>query len=328
MSNSNIKQALSKALDFLVSNQQPDGEIPLYYSPDPTMQSNCRYDSIVFSTGLTAYYLSWADDPRARQIIENAKSYLVQEMQPFGMWEWWAQKNHKRAVPDADSTAVCSIALEDHPVIRSGFNRGIFLTQRDKDGRFLVELIRKDGSFQNLDCLVNVNVVWYLGEQPETQPALDYVYRLVLEDSPDIQSLWYYPDKLVTYYAISRAYRHGITRLGQLRDVIIQRTVNRQEDNGCFGDEVLTAHSICLLLNFDYQDRSVIDRALNWLLEQQDARGAWKMICSYLWPNSAWMPDILIHPDAPPHSSIYWGSAEITTAAVIEALARNMLYWQ
>lgn len=314
------QQALSKALDFLAANQKPDGEIPLYITPDPTMQRHCLPDSVTFGTIATALHLSRVDDPRARQIIQQAQAYLAKEMLPFGIWGWWGSGSTNQAVPDTEDTALASIVIKDHPVVRSGFNRGLLLARRNEDGLFWTELVRTNGSLNIIDSICNVNVPWYLGNCPEIEPAINFVNNLILTDHPDVRSVWY-PHKFMTYYAIARAYRHGITGLGRSRAVILEKTVESQQPDGCFGDELVTAHGICILIDFDYEDRTVIDRAVNWLIDRQQPNGAWAKIWASTWPDVTWMPTVQIHPDAPPGTAIYWGSEELTTAGVIEALA-------
>ena len=157
----------------------------------------------------------------------------------------------------------------------------------------------------DVDCVVNANVLLYLGESAETDPAIDYLIDTVRRHREGECDKWH-RRPLSVYYMLSRAYFNGARRLGVVRDLVIERIRALGRRAGGFGNELESALGACALLNVDAAP-SELDRSVEYLLDTQDRSGAWPKTPLY-WGG--------------PKKMYGWGSEELTTALCVEALAR------
>lgn len=107
---------------------------------------------------------------------------------------------------------------------------------------------------------------------------------------------------------VSRAFKNNITALGENREFIIKSTLSYQKIPGVFGSDLDTALALNTLFNFDYSGKE-INSGINYLLKRQLADGSWKKSFLFLGP-FPWR---------------YYGSEELTTALVLEAM-KNYLH--
>jgi hypothetical protein len=180
------------------------------------------------------------------------------------------------------------------------------LTARDGAGRFHTWL-RRPGRPNDVDAVVNANVVLHLGERRETEAACEYLRECVHSTA---DSYWYYVDDSALHYAVSRASRHGARALHDLREVLVEKALDRQRPDGSFGDELCTAWTVSTLLNVESDRNDAISRAVGSLLGRQFADGSWACVPAFAGP------------EPPGPRTFRWGSEELTTAACVEALAR------
>ncbi|MBI5030986.1 MAG: hypothetical protein HZB51_10695 [Chloroflexi bacterium] len=254
--------------------------------------------------------------------------FLCAEMERNGLWRYWSSRNalHDVLPPDLDDTSCISFILNQHQQTLA--NRELILANRTRDGLFYTWLapraasaphwaneIRRatntsartlfsiSGTLENVDCAVNANVLLYLGECRETQPAIDFLKQ---STSKETICSSYYADRIALYYLLSRAYYNGVPSLEETRDAVIQSIITRQVRDRSFGNALLTALAICTWLNFN-QPQSALDGAVAYLLRTQSHVGSWKRIPMWLGPAS------------------YYGSEELTTALCVEALSRYLL---
>ena len=324
----NLERVIARAINFLYDSQLAYGEFKTYAASDETMSEECRFDSSPFATAFVLYSISFWRDARVRVMTARGLDFLRSEMEGNGLWRYWSSRNELRDVlpPDLDDTACISFILKKHqqPIA----NRELILANRTRDGLFYTWLIPRanctpnlaneipravnasaltlfsiSGTLDNIDCAVNANGLLYLGECEETQPAIGYLNHSVLEE--EICSS-YYADRLAFYYMFSRACFNGASSLGETRSAVMNRITARQERDGSFGNELLTALAICTWLNFK-EPRDGLERAIESLLQTQSQGGSWKKIPLWLGP-------------AP-----YYGSEELTTALCVEALSRYLL---
>jgi hypothetical protein len=140
-----------------------------------------------------------------------------------------------------------------------------------------------------------------LGERDETRSACRYLIDTI-EGGHERESYLHYLDDMTLYYAVSRAYAHGAQSLSGARGAIVEKVLQRGNDDGSFGDELATACAVCTLANFEYDDGERLERAARYLEGRQRPDGSWRRAAMYLQPG------------------IYYGSEELTTALSIEAL--------
>jgi hypothetical protein len=302
---SQIDRAVSKAVGFLQGNQLRHGEFKTYVSPDSTMRRILHFDSSPFVTTFVIYSLDFVEDPRVDDMTRRALDFLQSEEERSGIWRYWTSLNDKRIDPDLDDTSCISFLLRKHGR-RFGGNQETIYRNRNSEGLFYT-WIRDPYSTEpnDVDCVVNTNVLLYLGENANTRAACLYVND-VINRHAELENSVYYIDKSAVYYCVSRAIREGVRCLAASRDSIICRTLRSQNPDGSWGDELATAFSLCTLLNSDAADSSVMDLGISFLLKRQQFTGSWTSSAFY------------IARDA----SVWWGSEELTTAICIEALVR------
>jgi hypothetical protein len=155
---------------------------------------------------------------------------------------------------------------------------------------------------EDIDPAVNANAILYLGEGPDTAPAIDWLNAMVNREAPIPESL-YYKDILALHYMIARACRHSAPSLLQSKKRLVELTIMRRRVDGTFGSSLSTALAASVLLTFD-PDNNVLREALDFIVRHQGSNGSWEAEPFYSGPTE------------------FWGSAELTTAFCVEVLAR------
>ena len=304
-----VADTIGRAVGFLQRNQLPHGEFRIYAFGDPALQTGCRLDSSPSVAAFVAHAARFVADPRVTEIRRRVVDFLAGEMQGPGLWSFWTKRVARSIAPDVDDTAWVSYELRSHhPHILFGSNVPALLANRDAEGRFLT-FFRPAGAANDVDSVVNASALFYLGERPETRAACTFLNDVILNDR-ETGSYAYYANHLALYYAVSRARFVGVTGLDRSRVAIVDKVLARQGHDGGFGDELATAFAVCALMNLGYDGAPVLARAIEALVDRQDEGGAWPASAVFAGPE----------PPAPP--SIWWGSAEFTTAICLEALAR------
>ena len=307
-----IEDSVNRAINFLYKNQLPWGEFKTYASWNPWF-FGASFDSSPFITTFVLYSLWNIRGEKVKTITQKAINFLLSEKEKGGIWRFWTSKNKKRLPPDLDDISVVSFILKLNNVSFDD-NLQLVLNNRNKDGLFLTWIMEgeyKNNIFwrivkENVDCVVNVNVLLYLGKN---DPQVSSYINLAI-NSNKFRSI-YYPNKLALFYMVSRAFKNDITCFKESKDKILKSTLNRQKKQGVFGNELETALALNTLFNFNYYGKE-IDLGINYLLEKQSANGSWKKAVLFLGP-PVWFL-------ATPPRYRYYGSEELTTALCIEAL--------
>jgi hypothetical protein len=305
-----VRDSIGRAVGFLEHAQLPHGEFRIWAASDRALRRDCRLDSTPSVAAFVAYAARFIDDPRMARIRGRVVDFLVSEMQGPGLWAFWTTRVRRTIAPDVDDTAWVSYELRrHHPHIFFGRNVPALLANRDEQGRFRT-FFRMPGEANDVDAVVNASALFYLGERPETRAACDFLNAVIVGDAEQ-GSYAYYADHLALYYSASRAYFAGVSGLERSRGAMIEKVAARMSADGGFGDELATAFGVCTLLNVGFDDMTVVDRAIDTLVDRQCPDGSWA--------RSA----VFAGPEPPEPASIWWGSEEFTTAICLEALARH-----
>ena len=308
-----LEHSLSQAIDFLYQNQLPSGEFRTYLSLDKQMQHNVGSDSCNFVTGVFLYSTRFVEHPKIAEMMDKARYFLIEEMEGAGFWRYWTRASSKMIAQDLDDTSLISFTLQDHdPLIRSGHNKKKIIDNRNPNGLFYT-WIKVDNMQNDVDSVINANVLLYLGDIPETKAASDYLNTLVLTAS-ETSSYWYYLNDMALYYAMSRAYFHGVESLKPSTGIMLDKVLSFRQKDGALGDELTTALGICTSLNLGLGDVALLKTMVESLLHRQQPGGYWARIPFYTGPE----PPI-------PHSA-WFGSEELTTSICVEALTRFQKY--
>ncbi len=332
-----LSASVVSGLSFLHSSQLPTGEFSSYRFRDPYVASEREFDSSPFPTALIAYCLRFFGVPKAKEMIAKAAQFLFREMEAGGIWRYWTSQHqyHRNIPPDLDDIACASSILQLNG-INFPDNRKLVLANRSSKGLFYTWIIPRFAiprNFENfrvalkealnpvslyyfwkltesepedVDGVVNANMLFYLGEGPETKNVIEYLIAVVQEGREESCDKWHL-SRFNLYYAISRNIFAKMKGLEPLRDLLVERIVSAANDDGTIGGHLLdTALAVCSLLNLEVES-PVLDRAIQAIVSAQTDTGAWPTLPLYY---------------GGPKKYYGWGSEELTTAFCLEALVR------
>jgi hypothetical protein len=309
----NIVETIQKGIDFLYRSQLPWGEFKTLASFDPLFIFS-HFDSSPFFTSLILYSIKDIPDERVKIITKKGIDFLISEMEDEGVWRFWTKREKNYLPPDLDDIANISLVLKLNGIKVQ--NRELIVKNKNEKNLFLtwVEEERVKKSFWwkkikgQVDCVVNANVLAYLGE--EIKEVLDFLKDMVRKKE---FFSYYYPSKLSFFYFLSRAFKEGIESLREVKEEVIRETIKFQKKNGSFGNELETALALNTFFNFDYFGEE-IESGIRFLLKKQKKEGSFR--CCYFFYGAPFY--LLAIP--PGHS--YYGSSEFTTSLCLEAFQK------
>jgi hypothetical protein len=335
---SDLSARVDAALAFLAREQRADGEFPAFRARDPAIVREREYDSTPFATTYVLHALSHVDHPRVQSLAMPALDFLEAEMESHGVWRYWTSNHprHDAIPPDLDDTCCASAAL-----LRFGrripANQALILANRDRRGLFYTWLVprlararppgywsltlrelpinrarlyfwtRTEASPSDIDCVVNANVLHYLGHCSEARPVVEFLRRALEEGRAGGCDKWH-RNACAFYYAVSRAYAGGVKALEPLRKPLRVRT----EAVLTHAAELASAEvalAVCALFNLGHRPAN-LGAAIGRLVAAQQDDGAWPAFALY-WGGR-------------PDRNHCWGSRALTTSLCAEAIARSM----
>jgi len=332
---SDLDAGIKRGLEFLRRSQLPSGEFKVYMSTDNTSENDCVVDSSVFPTALIAYSLGFAPAEDVHAVLEKTFGFFLSEMEGAGLWRYWTRQHqyHSTIPPDLDDIACVSYVLRRHDVPFPS-NRKMILSCRGAKGLFYTWVTLRwplplDASYwrvvfrqwinpvrqyyfwklnesapNDVDCVVNANVLFYLGESEATEPVVKYLLDVLRRGGEGYCDKWHL-NPFTFYYVVGRNFHAGVTALESAREEVVNRIVKAAKPDGSIGEGTLdTALAVCALL---YWKSSVpqLKRAVAFLLDQQRADGDWPRAVLYY---------------GGPKRYYGWGSEELTTGFCLEAL--------
>lgn len=336
------RQAAETALEFLEHRQHSSGEFKMDFTFEQWIdpQTGCPgvgVDESPFSTSYIIHSLSYSSHPAARRITTAAMRYFRDQELPGGMWRYW----NKGTAPlgdipaDADDTACISELVErfDSP---APDNKWLLRLNRDSRNLFYTwitprlsaglnrrywSIVLSDVTFERLvlfwmrspatrgdvDAVVNANVALYFGAVQETEPVVDLLLQVARDGAETTCDKWY-PDINTFYYAASRCYARGMTRLAEMTQPMLTRFSEQSGADGRIGDnDMLTALAAGAILNFGIESK-LLAPAIDYLLKTQQDDGGWMSRPFYT------------NGSRPAQTT--WGSRELTTGFCLEAIER------
>lgn len=337
MSTDGLDVSVARGLSFLRRSQLPTGEFRVFMSTDPALERDCVADSSPFATSLVAYSLGFADAAEAGGMIEKCVRFFLAEMEGPGLWRYWTKQHRHHSVipPDLDDIACVSLVLRRHGVAFPANERLVY-ANRNREGLFYTWLAPRRpmpfvaafwraalGPWLNpvkqyyfwklnesepgdVDCVVNANVLFYVGAGPETRAVVDYLLGVFRRGGEGCCDKWHL-NPFTFQYAVSRNYAAGVAAFGEVREEAVRRLVAAARPDGSVGDNCLeTALTACALLSWGSAVPE-LGRAVNFLVAAQRPGGDWPRAALYY---------------GGPKKFYGWGSEELTTGFCLEALAR------
>ena len=333
----NLKQSINRGLKFLSEKQLPGGEFKSYRSTDPLMKEDCVFDSSPFPTALIVFSLSFSKAPVAGEMINQALKFLLSEMENHGIWRYWTFSHpyHKNIPPDLDDISCISVVLKQHGILFPD-NKKIILANRNATGLFYTWIVPRrnlkrsfaylkvvfkealkpvrlyyfwkhnESKPNDIDAVVHSNVLFYLGNKPETRPAIDYLINIIKNDKEEGCDKWHLSPFNLQYF-LSKNYFAGIFEFEMIREKSINKLLTASYSTAEKEDNILEiALKSCALLNW-HCPADKLYPYIEQILKHQDNAGSWPIFPLYY---------------GGPKKYFGWGSEEITTAYCLEALIR------
>ena len=302
-------RAIGSALDYLDRTVDAGGAWPSRVYANPACTGPSGDEQVPFVAALGALHLKSCSDPRAERLRGRTRAFLLERMEPPGVWRYWPA-----LPPDLDDTAVCSLVVGPHIYGALGWTLPAVFRQREPEGRFRTWMRSAPDAvtpWDDVDSVVNANVVAWLGDRPETRPAQRWL-ETVVREGREKGSSWYYPDPMDLYAAMARAASAAAGVFGALRPLLAARILERRQPDGSFGVPHRTAqalsglHRLCAVLGPSVDPAASVAR----LVEMQRPDGSWPS--GVVWQG----------PPPPEQPSAWFVSDALATACGVEALAR------
>lgn len=328
------RDALARGLDFLMRSQLPDGQFRVLSSPSATLSVDCVADSSVFATALVSDALKNVAGTAAMR--ERALDFLLTEMDANGLWRHWTRDHprYRLLPPDLDDTACVSsiLAFGGRRIID---NRPLMLANRNRRGLFYTWVAPRAGPILrwravllqllhpaalhwiftktparplDVDAGVNANVLYHLGERPETRPVVTYLLDVIRADAETRSDKWY-DNRFVMYYFLARA-------LAPVSTTGVRRIREK----------------VGISLPSSPLDRA-ISSAVYARLDSRCPAADIEMLCADQGEDGSWPRGAVYHGGrrrlaagrfgTTPPDMVRWGSEELTTAFAVEGLS----YW-
>jgi hypothetical protein len=315
-------KSVRRGLEFLYGIQTPNGNFPdgiFVNAKDKWIRDT---EGIIFSASLITHSISSILQnkhlfegeltARCEEIIKKTLDFFVKEMQAPGLWKFGAQNDKvwKNLPYDVDDTCCISYQLKNYNIfIRFGMNKNLILKNRNDKGLFYTWFLPPDQqSAGDVDTVVNVNALLYLGENDETKQITEYICNLV-NNNKEAGTSYYYSEPLCLYYFISRAFAAGVKGFENCRESIIRKITARKINEM---NEVFNAAAVSTLLNFNHTSDYDFSCSIKKIIDSQCENGSWKRHPFYQGG---------IYPDP---VSCSFGSESISTAYCLEAIVKFM----
>ncbi len=305
-----VEPAAAKGAAFLRSSQLADGGFESQSSASVQPFAPKTTYLTTFTPALILCALRGTGNDDALAVKEKLAAWLVEQRSPAWSFNYWAaaapERSRLRYPDDLDDTFVALIALRGHDpnlvdeACLGSVVKLLMAAEEQVGGPYRTWLATEDTgeAWHDVDLAVNSNIACFLGMVAGPLPNLTKLMETAIS-SGNLASP-YYPSAYPLAYYISRAYNGPLSE--ELANLLLQK-----QRGGWWGNPLDTALSVSALSNLGLA--AACERAVTRLLDSQLADGSW--------PAAAFCLDPTIQ-----KKKHYSGSAALTTAFVVESLAR------
>jgi hypothetical protein len=323
-----LDAAMQKGVIFLHSQQLSYGEFDTKISSESSMEnSNSSLASSPYITTFILHSISFLKKSfLVSEIIDKSIKFLFEDMDKYGIWRFYPENNRKiiyrdgkfikfdmRIVPDLDDTACASYSLKSNHIYFPD-NSELFYKYKTVEGTFQTwfiddeKLLRKQDyipPFNNICCGVNANVLMYLGDNLNTKKTSNYINEVIIFDK-ELENSSYFPNVIILYYLISRAYSKGVYSLELSRDRINEKILYYLNSHQSFLDLdiVSVIFAIASLLNLN-RFTGDLNKWIDMIIDYQNVDGSWPIASFFIDTNKN-----------------HYGAQELSTAVALEAIAK------
>ncbi len=310
--NNKIIKSIREGISFLLTNQLISGEFSTTRAEKNDMKNSSCIKSIFFTTFVLHSLNQLKNDFPINETVRNAIKFLLNEKEGEGFWRFFGKGTHLPLDLD-DTCCALSALFENNVELEYRTIANCLLNYRDNKGVFYTWILdryspKTHNELENdIDWVVNANVLFFFSLIKMPIPeVVDYICNIVKEKVFEDGSIYYY-SPFGFIYCLSRAYADGeAVGLKPILEKIKNYLLNKQNVAGEWGNTLENAMASVSLINCGYKGIEV-DRAINNLLKAQRADGGW--------PNGAFFAGV---------PELFYGSRELSTAIVIEALWKYM----
>ena len=336
-----LERAIQRGIEFLAKNQLSSGEFKTLASSDEDLCRSPQHDPSPFATMHITDSVLRIRNEIAEEIVRRSAGFLVDQMLAGGLWKFWNRGSGGFSFipPDADDTS-CIAALLRKIGPGGICPAGVLLGNRNSQGLFYTWILprwrhalypsawlplckarqitaRQRDFFsagedppdrEGIDAVVNANVILYLGECRQTEPARAWLAQVVKSDR-ETSSDRSYQSSYALYYALLRCEENGLSFARPL----LKQAALKLEKLLCSSvlgtiDPLEAGLSACVLSSHAAHSECYRALILKLLGAQRDDGG---------WPAKAFYFGGYKRVRA-------WGSAELVTGFCVEALGRYL----
>jgi len=300
--------AEEKAVLFLEKSQLPSGEFATYASPKEGMGDSV-YNTSPFITSFVAHALSSANQTgKAGEMKHRAAEFIKSQKKEGATWNFWGL-NEKGLYPEPpddldDTSCAAAVLVENGESIQVDFEE-----YRAENGAFFTWFAEREN---DIDCVVNANILFFYALQGKEDSRLCSYLNEAVESQGYLECTNYYPVSRFAFpYAISRAFadanasciEHSLPRL--------QSFLLSRQENGVWGNDLDNALAVVSLLNLGFEGEE-LDKGIRNIKSRQKQDGSWESQAFFTGPYNCKKTG----------QCTYFGSAELTTAISLEAIAK------
>lgn len=234
------REATRRGLQFLAATIGSDGAWPSECRRGSGTDRRVRKDNASFVAGLGVLALEGLGE-RTRDLRDRSCDWILAGMVDPGVWQYLPH-----LPPDTDCTAICSLAIRNHPHAPGLSNVVSLLSEQESDGVFRTWMTVKDpwAASDHIDSVVNANVLTWLGPGPEMVAAEEWISGVIAEGhEPD--STYFYTTATDLHYAVAKAHARW-PRLFEPVIPIVTRRLRKNVETAA-GDAIRSAQALTAL---------------------------------------------------------------------------------